>query len=162
MIYIYKPRFSLGAVLLADSAYGTRDWIIPPVRRLQQTAAEQRFNAAHRQTRRIVECAIGMSFVLCPISDSNVSGLCKQRFRGLLNGLRVKDTPFACQIVKAAFSLNNLALQYDPLQQDEINELLANVNVNDNIDVNAEDAHFLAQPQHLRRQAQLIATFAQL
>lgn len=51
-----------GAVILGDSAYPTKSWLIPPLHRNPSDPAEQRYNKAHKSTRRIVENSIGKLF----------------------------------------------------------------------------------------------------
>jgi hypothetical protein len=61
-------------------------------------AASRAFNVVHRRTRRVIECAIGML---------------KQRFRCLLNGLRVRSPAFACEIVRACVAMHNVLIAVD-------------------------------------------------
>ena len=77
---------------LGDSAYSTNDWLIPPFRQNARDPAEQRFNVAHKSTRRIIECAYG---------------ILKERFP-CLNYLRVAPN-YAAKIVMACATLHNLA-----------------------------------------------------
>lgn len=80
-----------GGVILGDSIYPLKSWLIPPILQNDGDQAQQRFLRAHRQTRRIVECAIGKL---------------KEKFPSL-NYLRVN--PFsACNIVKCCVVLCNL------------------------------------------------------
>ena len=80
----------INGVLLADSAYPLKDWIIPPLQ-ITSTAAEGRFNAAHKKTRRIIE---------------NSFGILKERFSCLYK-LRLQPTD-AGEIFKACCTLHNL------------------------------------------------------
>jgi len=61
-------------------------------------AASLAFNVAHRRTRWVIECAIGVL---------------KQRFLCLLNGLRVRSPAFACEIVRACICLHNILIRVD-------------------------------------------------
>lgn len=47
------------AVILGDSAYPLKEWLIPPIRRNPNDIREVRFNRAHKSTRRIVENSFG-------------------------------------------------------------------------------------------------------
>uniref|UniRef100_A0A914X2W5 DDE Tnp4 domain-containing protein n=1 Tax=Plectus sambesii TaxID=2011161 RepID=A0A914X2W5_9BILA len=87
-----------GAVLLGDSIYPTKEWLIPM--KSSPPADRARFYAAHAKARRVVECAFG---------------ILKMRFRCLFEGLRVKDPVFACEIIKACAALHNLVLKTDPV-----------------------------------------------
>uniref|UniRef100_A0A8D9ACG4 Putative nuclease HARBI1 n=1 Tax=Cacopsylla melanoneura TaxID=428564 RepID=A0A8D9ACG4_9HEMI len=49
-----------GAVILGDSAYPLKDWLITPLNRDLEEPAALAFNRAHRQTRRLIENAFGM------------------------------------------------------------------------------------------------------
>lgn len=78
------------AVILGDSAYPLKEWLIPPIRH-PMTEAEERFNVAHKRTRRVIE---------------NAFGVLKQRF-ACLKHLRVQPE-FACNIFKACCVLHNM------------------------------------------------------
>lgn len=80
------------AVILGDSGYPLKEWLIPPLIR-PTNDAETRFNIAHKRTRRIVE---------------NSFGILKKRFASL-EKLRV-DPTFAGEIVKCCSILHNLLL----------------------------------------------------
>lgn len=47
-------------VILGDSAYGLRTWLMPPLRNDPRDEAERVYNIRHKSTRRIVECALGI------------------------------------------------------------------------------------------------------
>ncbi|KAJ1116160.1 hypothetical protein NDU88_004379 [Pleurodeles waltl] len=83
--------------LLGDSGYTNLSWLLTPVRN-PRTRAEERFNEAHGQTRRIIEQTIG---------------LLKTRFRYLhMTGGSLFYTPKkVCQIIVACCMLHNLALR---------------------------------------------------
>ena len=48
-----------GAVLLGDSAYPLKSWLMSPIAN-PLTQAERHFNRAHSKTRRLIECAYGI------------------------------------------------------------------------------------------------------
>ena len=72
------------AIILGVSAYPCKDWLIPPIR-MPRTEAENRFNAAHKSTRSVIERSFG---------------LLKNRFAVLATRLHVKSPDYACEIVK--------------------------------------------------------------
>jgi len=49
-----------GAVLLGDSAYPLKEWLIPPRHQNPNDETEQRFNRKHKSTRRLIECSYGI------------------------------------------------------------------------------------------------------
>ena len=79
-------------IILGDSAYPLRSWLIPPVSRNPNDATEQRFLRAHKTTRRVIENAIG---------------ILKEKFP-CLNLLRVAPE-FACDITKCCATLSNFS-----------------------------------------------------
>ena len=48
------------AILLGDSAYPLKTWLIPPLIGEGTAESNERFLRSHRSTRRLVECAYGM------------------------------------------------------------------------------------------------------
>lgn len=91
-----------GAVILGDSAYGLKEWLIPPLNRNPDNVVEQRFNRAHKMTRRIVENSIG---------------ILKERFP-CLNHLRLKPRK-AAKVVLACITLHNIACKIG-IQNDDV------------------------------------------
>lgn len=85
-----------GAVILGDSAYGLKEWLIPPINRNPDDPVEQRFNRAHKRTRRLVENSIG---------------ILKERFP-CLNHLRLSPQKAAVVVVCCA-TLHNIACEHD-------------------------------------------------
>ncbi|PAA86975.1 hypothetical protein BOX15_Mlig023435g1, partial [Macrostomum lignano] len=83
-----------GGLLFADSGYWNDDYLITPLLN-PQSDQERRFNEAHKATRSIVECTIG---------------ILKQRLRCLLRPLQVRPI-FAANIFRCCVVLHNLALQ---------------------------------------------------
>lgn len=47
------------AIILGDSAYPALDWLVPPLRRNPECLREERFNRAHKATRRVIENCFG-------------------------------------------------------------------------------------------------------
>uniref|UniRef100_A0A8D8Z7C7 Putative nuclease HARBI1 n=1 Tax=Cacopsylla melanoneura TaxID=428564 RepID=A0A8D8Z7C7_9HEMI len=84
------------AVILGDSAYPLKEWLIPPVIRNPENPEEQAFLRAHRQTRRLIE---------------NCFGIMKEKFP-CLNHMRL-EPEFAGMIVLACATLHNIALSID-------------------------------------------------
>lgn len=103
------------AILLGDSGYPVKEWLIPPLLR-PITDAELKFNIAHKKTRQIVE---------------NSFGILKKRF-ACLEKLRV-DPVFAGEIIKCCCILHNLLLKVDPEDSDDEEN-----NVDPNIESEAE------------------------
>lgn len=99
-----------GGVILGDSIYPLKSWLIPPILQNARDPAQVRFLRAHMKTRRIVECAIGRL---------------KEKFP-CLNYLRV-DPVYACNIIKCSVALSNLAMMDvfvidDPEEHPEVQE----------------------------------------
>lgn len=103
-----------GAVLLGDSAYPLKEWLMTPFRSTtEMTPAMRRYQTAHSLTRGVVEKAFG---------------ILKMRFRGLHSGLRVASVIKANRIIMAACILHNMCIQ----EGDDIRDLLQDF----------EDEHF--------------------
>ncbi|PSN49840.1 hypothetical protein C0J52_08850 [Blattella germanica] len=99
-----------GAVILGDSAYGLKEWLIPPLNRNPDNVVEQRFNRAHKMTRRIVENSIG---------------ILKERFP-CLNNLRLKPRK-AAKVVLACITLHNIACKIGIQNDDVLQEKKRNI-----------------------------------
>ncbi len=85
------------AILLGDSIYPCKEWLIPPIpEALIKSDQEKSFNASHMSTRRMIESSIG---------------ILKNKFP-CLNFNRVKSPKYACEIIKACTALHNVALKY--------------------------------------------------
>jgi hypothetical protein len=93
------------AVILGDSGYALREWLLPPIGGANLSEEEELFNVYHRKTRRIVECYFGVL---------------KQRFACLSIPLRVKPE-YACEIFKCCTVLQNFINVEDDLA--EVNNL---------------------------------------
>lgn len=109
-----------GAILLGDSGYPNNDYLITPVP-IVHTEQENRFNVAHKRTRRFVECTIG---------------LLKERFRCLQTTLHFEPLTTAA-IIKSCIVLHNIAteqnhilvdLQNDNAQSNQVDNNANNMN----------------------------------
>jgi hypothetical protein len=85
-----------GAVLLGDSAYPLRPWLMTPFPG-DPDGAKGRYNKAHIQTRNVVERAFGVM---------------KNRFFALKTGLRLKDPKKCSNIIISAVILHNLCIKF--------------------------------------------------
>ncbi|CAI6355524.1 unnamed protein product [Macrosiphum euphorbiae] len=83
-------------IILGDSAYPLRDWLIPPTIRNPNDAAELSFVRRHKKTRRIIE---------------NAFGILKGKFP-CLNYMRL-GPELTCNIFQACTALCNLAREND-------------------------------------------------
>jgi len=84
------------AVILGDSAYPCRDWLIPPF--VGDPDGERgRFNEAHRRTRNVIERAFG---------------LLKNRFTVLKTHLRLRSMEECCRLVICCVILHNMCLKF--------------------------------------------------
>lgn len=92
-------------MVTGDSGYGLKSWLIPPLRSNPNDPQEQRFNVAHKRTRRIIENSIG---------------ILKNRFM-CLKFLRV-GPEFAALVVLACATLHNVARKGDFLVEVEEGE----------------------------------------
>uniref|UniRef100_A0A915KBX7 DDE Tnp4 domain-containing protein n=1 Tax=Romanomermis culicivorax TaxID=13658 RepID=A0A915KBX7_ROMCU len=102
----------LNAVLLVDSGYPVKQWLIPPIL-WPATDAEHRFNVADKKTPRIVE---------------NSFGILKKRF-ACLEKLHV-DPKFSGEIVKCCCILQNMILDDgDDEELSEDDEVAADPNI---------------------------------
>lgn len=103
------------AILLGDSAYPLKEWLMPPIAR-PQNAQERAFNRAHRSTRRLIECTFG---------------IVKESFQ-CLKRLRVKTPAFACAIIRAVAIIHNCrtadvdAADVDDIENGEVFDLIDN------------------------------------
>lgn len=83
-----------GAVLLGDSGYPLKPWLMTPyLGNLDES--RRRFNASHSRTRCLVEQCFG---------------ILKQKFHCLRSGLRVKDMTLAGKIITSCAILHNLSI----------------------------------------------------
>ena len=94
-----------GAVLLGDSAYPLRPWLLTPFPG-DPDGAKARFNVAHIRTRNVVERAFGVI---------------KNRFSALKTGLRLKNVNECSNMITSAIILHNLCIRFGDLG-DELSE----------------------------------------
>ena len=87
-----RPRSYLDGIILGDSGYMIRPWLMTPIRN-PTTRKERDYNFGQSSTRTTVERAIGVA---------------KQRWRCLRIGLRVQPLK-ASRIIKVCFMLANIA-----------------------------------------------------
>lgn len=112
-------RLIPNGVILGDSAYPLKEWLIPPLIRNPNDVAEQRFLRSHRQTRRVIEQAFG---------------ILKEKFP-CLNHLRLSPQ-IASHVVMACVVLCNFSKN-----NDGNGLLIDNIDLNEDDNVNAiEDA----------------------
>lgn len=103
------------AVILGDSGYGLRRWLISPniPAEIPRRAAVERFLRSHRSTRRLVE---------------NALGILKEKFP-CLNHLRMQPLP-ACNVILSCLILHNIEkrlgtdtyMPYESCNESERNE----------------------------------------
>jgi len=84
-----------GGVILGDSAYACRSWLIPPFPG-DVADAKLRFNRSHKKTRSLIERSIG---------------ILKCRFYSLMYGLRVRDMIHASKLIRCAVILHNICIR---------------------------------------------------
>ena len=91
-----------GAVILGDSAYPLRQWLITPFPG-DPDGAKGRFNVSHMRTRNVVERAFGVI---------------KNRFSALKTTLRLKDPRDSASIIESAVILHNLCIRFGDQGED--------------------------------------------
>lgn len=90
------------AVILGDSAYPCRDWLIPPF--VGHPDGERgQFNTAHRKTRNVIERAFG---------------ILKNRFTVLKTPLRLRSMEECGRLVICCVILHNLCLKFGDASDD--------------------------------------------
>ncbi|XP_065643973.1 putative nuclease HARBI1 [Hydra vulgaris] len=111
-----------GAVILADSAYPCREWLIPPFPG-DPDGAQKRFNIAQRKTRNIIERCFG---------------IVKNRFYALKTGIRLHKVEDASKLIMCGFVIHNLCIRhgdngndFEEREEEQADENLAQENQND-------------------------------
>jgi len=97
------------AIILGDSAYSLRQWLIPPDTENPGDVRERRFLRSHKATRRLIESAIGILREKFPCS----------------NHVRL-DPVAACQVIKCCVTLCKKSKEPDeerPQYQEEENDI---------------------------------------
>lgn len=141
----WRPRWAAAnTVLLGDSGYTNTDYLVTPIL-LPQSPQEIRYNRAHRQTRRLIECAIGVL---------------KNRFRCLLHAQHLAPE-FVGEIIRCCVALHNLLLDPDEaamfLEEDDWRPD-ANLQDSDGGNTTDDDEEELEEGAG-RRRRQLVRTF---
>ena len=131
-----------GAVILGDSIYPTKNWLIPP-QPAPHGGAEERFNRAHKKTRAVIERAFGVMKARFPI----------------LRHIRVLEASYAAEIIKTVCVLHNLCLQFEQHRYNDLNEAEYNAPRPEIIEVD-HDIRVLAGDGRNERKMQLIIFFA--
>ena len=89
-------------IILGDSGYPLRRWLMTPVLN-PKNRAEERYNGAHRVTRSTIE---------------RCNGILKRRFHCLHCELRVSPAT-ACRIIASCIILHNRAVDYNhPIEEE--------------------------------------------
>lgn len=101
-----------GALLLGDSAYPLRSWLMTPILGAQDRAS-QRYNSAHAKTRNLIE----RSFAIL-----------KNRFHILQSGIRFHSMNLASKIIICCGILHNLAIRHGDTYDDEEDDTEPNQN----------------------------------
>ena len=101
------------AIILGDSAFPNKEWLIPPLH-APISEAERRFNASHTSSRAIIERAFGVL---------------KQRFNVLKTPIRVKTPEYACEIIKCCAALHNLCLRFNGLPDQVVSEAVTDLSL---------------------------------
>ena len=136
-----------GAVLLGDSGYPLKDWLMVPYPGDPDRAtAKGRFNQAHIRTRNCIERAFGQL---------------KNRFSTLKSGLRLKDPQESGKIIISACILHNLSIQFGDMGEDLSSEEEENSSDNDDepqVMATIQERGTAAEVRE-RRRTQLLACF---
>lgn len=114
-----------GAVILGDSAYPIRQWLMTPFRG-DPAGQKAKFNRAHTKTRNTVERAFGAL---------------KARFQALKSGLRVRNMERASQLIVCAAIIHNLCI----LLGDDVEDMAEDVQPEDQQHHHHHDAEEVVQ-----------------
>jgi hypothetical protein len=133
-----------GAVILGDSAYPLRQWLITPFPG-DPDGAKGRFNVSHMRTRNVVERAFGVI---------------KNRFSALKTTLRLKDPRDSASVIESAVIIHNLCIRHGDHGED--------LSENEDQEPDVEDpplpepeGHVTAAKFRERRRNQLLMSFQQ-
>lgn len=109
-------------ILLGDSGYTLKQWLLTPIGGNVQNPLEEEFNRRHRSTRRVIE---------------RFFGHLKQRFGCLNIPLRVSDPSYAGEIFKACCVLQNIIAldNNEPREVDNLNDYIPE---NQDLDANGQ------------------------
>ena len=131
-----------GAVLLGDSAYALRPWLLTPFPG-QPEGAKLRYNIAHLRTRNVIERAFGVL---------------KARFSCLKTGIRLRDPAESSKLIVACTIIHNLCLKYGDDELSGGEEDGTNQGDQEEDDGEAEEGGS-ERENRVRRQNQILATF---
>lgn len=112
-------------VLLGDSIYPAKPWLIPM--RANANPQYNVFYSSHAKTRVIVERSIG---------------LWKMRFLCLKKGLRVKDTTYSAEIIKACAYLHNFIIDNRTNEENDDDQFEEETDENDEPNSREENDNF--------------------
>ncbi|RUS73517.1 hypothetical protein EGW08_018732 [Elysia chlorotica] len=90
-----RPHKPIDGIILGDSGYMIREWLLTPLPHVQ-TAPQEQYNYAHSATRTTIERCIGVL---------------KRRFHSLHTELRLAP-PRVCKIVSVCMMLHNFAIRH--------------------------------------------------
>lgn len=134
-------------ILLGDSAYANSNFLIAPIVN-PRTLQDERFNIAHKKTRRLIECAYGVL---------------KQRFRCLIRSPIHLDPEKAGLVILACIALHNLLITdddvaaiMDEFDDDNGDEQAINHAVDRNLEREDDDEEVEG---NVRRRAALVRLF---
>ncbi|GFR58831.1 protein ALP1-like [Elysia marginata] len=93
-------------IILGDSAYPLRNWLMTPFSN-PQGQQQETYNLRHAQTRQVIERCFGVV---------------KRRFRCLHDELRIQPPGYTCQVIMACFMLHNMAVRLNLPTPEDLND----------------------------------------
>lgn len=132
-------------VLVGDSGYKLRRWVMTPIQGNDLTDSEERYNRRQKRTRVKIECTFG---------------ILKKRF-ACLEKLRL--TPeFAAAVIKSCVIFHNMALRHQPVMEDEIDQIMEEIEERTNTSANFIEVRDdgASDREGLERRAELVAFFS--